>query len=389
MSLQISGWLRYCLVGSILAILTGCGSEEVAGPAEPARPVKTIVIPKAETNGIRRFPARIESTRRAKVSFRVPGKLKELPVTEGQRLKQGDTIATLDPTDYKLAVDDRQADHIRTKKDYERAVPLARDGIVTRREFDRREAEMKRTLAALRQAEKDLEYTVLKAPFAGEVSNRLVQNFEEVQAKQPIIELRDILALEVKFDVPEQIMIRVAQESETADADPEVFVSFDAAPEKKYKLAYREVATKADSATRTFEATYTLRAPTDLAILPGMSANVTVDLSKYITTESVIYVPVEAVTSTKELKGKVWVVDEEAMTVAPRSVEVGKLTGNSIAVVSGLRPGDRVVVAGVPFLVEGMKVTLMSTPEQAVERTDDAKLRRDAEKQLGKNKKAE
>ncbi|MGI9524114.1 MAG: efflux RND transporter periplasmic adaptor subunit [Hyphomicrobiaceae bacterium] len=378
--------------GFVLAstvLIVGCESNEVAAPLEHARPVKTIVIPEAEVSGIRKFPARIESTKRAKVSFRVSGKLKTLPVTEGQRLKQDEVIATLDQTDFKLAVDDRQAAYLRAKKDYDRAVPLAEKGIVTRREFDRREAEMKRTLAALRHAEKELEYTVLKAPFDGEVSNRLVQNFEEIQAKQPVVELRDILALEVKFDVPEQIMIRVAQDSETANSEPEVLVSFDAAPGQKYKLVYREVATKADPATRTFEATYTLRAPSDLAILPGMSANVTVDLSSYVASEPGIYVPVAAVMSTNELKGRVWVVEEDTMTLSPRRVEVGTLSGNSIAVVSGLAAGDRIVVAGAPFLNEGMKVTLMPMPEQALERADDVTLRRDAERQVERTGSAE
>lgn len=369
------------LVLLIPVFLTACSGEEETAPPDVVRPVKTLLIPDFESSGMRSFPGRIESTRRAEVSFRVPGTINELPIKEGERVEQGQVIAKLDDTDYKLAVDDRQAEFFRANKDFERAVPLAEKGFVTLKERDRREADMKRARAALRKAQKDLDYTTLKAPFKGEISNRLVQNFEEVQAKQPIVELRDVAALEVKFDVPEQIMLRITQE-EGASADPDVYAHFDAAPENKYKLVFREIATKADPATRTFEATYSLEAPSEITVLPGMTANVTVDLSQYLDAEAVIYVPVEAIVSSNELAGRAWIVDEQNMTVAAKPVKVGTLRGNSVAITEGLQPGDRIVVAGVPFLVDGMKVTLMPTPEQAEEREDDATTRRAAEKQI-------
>ncbi len=373
----------FCFALLIPFMLTACAEEQDTSAPDVVRPVKTLVIPSFESSGVRNFPARIESTRRAEVSFRVPGTINALPVKEGERLEKGQVIAQLDQTDYKLAVDDREAEYFRAKKDFERAKPLAEKGFVTKKEADRREADMKRSRAALNKARKDLEYTVLKAPFSGEVSNRLVQNFEEVQAKQPVIELRDISALEVKFDVPEQIMLRVSEEAEGSGegaAVPKVFASFDAAPDQKFRLTFREISTKADPGTRTFEATYSLQAPYDLTILPGMSANVSVDLSGYIESEPVIYLPVEAITSTNELAAQVWIVNETDMTVAPRSVKVGALRGGMISVTEGLQPGERVVTAGVPFLVGGMKVRLMPLPEQASERDDDAKIRRNAEK---------
>lgn len=363
-------------------VLTACGQEQETSAPPIVRPVKTMLIPSFETSGIRSFPARIESTRRAEVSFRVPGTVNELPVKEGERVEKGQVIAKLDATDYKLAVDDRQAEFSRAERDFERAKPLAEKGFVTLRERDRREAEMKSARAALTKAQKDLDYTTLKAPFSGEISNRLVQNFEEVQAKQPIVELRDISALEVKLDVPEQIVLRVVDKAEREQAEPDVWAHFDAAPEKKYKLTFREFSTKADPATRTFEATYSLEAPSDITILPGMTANVTVDVSQLFDSKPVIYIPVEAIVSSNELSPRAWVVDETNMTVVPKDVKVGSLRGNSITVTEGLKPGDRVVVAGVPFLYEGMKVTVMPTQEQAEEREEDAQIRRQAEKQI-------
>ena len=380
MSIYIQRHRLFLLLAPLL--LSACTDEQKTAVRDVARPVKTLVIPEFESSGMRSFPARVESTRRAEVSFRVPGTINELPIKEGERLEKGQVIAKLDQTDYKLAVDDREAEFFRARKDFERAKPLAEKGFVTKKEADRREAEMKKARAALNKAKKNLEYTVLTAPFSGEISNRLVQNFEEVQAKQPVIELRDSSALEVKFDVPERIMLLVTEATEGSGdtaKEPEVFAYFDAAPENKYKLTFREISTKADPATRTFEATYSLQTPSDLTILPGMTVNVSVDLAKYINAKPVIYLPVEAITASNTLDARAWVIDEENMTVAPREVKVGTLKGGLISVVEGLKPGERVVVAGVPFLVEGMKVTLMPKREQAAEREDDAQIRRNAE----------
>lgn len=347
---------------------------------EVVRPVKTMVIPTPEGSGVRSFPARVESTRRAEVSFRVPGRVIEMAVKEGERVEKGEIIAKLDPTDFKLVVDEREATLFRTKRDYERAKPLSAKGFLPKKEFDRREADYKTAAVSLKQAKQNLKYTTLEAPFSGEISRRLVQNSEDVEAKQGVVELRDLSALEVKFDVPEQIMLRITEEED--DTEPEVFASFDPVPGKRFPLIFREIATSADAATRTFEATYTMEAPKEILVLPGMTATVTVDLSQYLDIQSAIYVPVEAVVATNELDAKVWLVDEESMTVSPKPVKVGRLRGNSIAVTEGLEPGERIAIAGVPFLVDGMKVTLMATPEQAVEREDDAKIRRAAEKAL-------
>lgn len=380
---------RSAILLALPALLTACGDDGQQAAAPTVRPVKTVVIPAPESGGIRTFPARIESQRRAELAFRVPGKLMELPIKEGDPVEQDQVIARLDPTDYRLVVEEREATLFKAQRDLERAKPLAEKGFVTKRELDRREANLKSARASVDQAKQELDYTTLRAPFAGRISKRLVQNFEEVQAKQTVVELRDLEALEVKFDVPEQIMLRVREaQAKQGDArrDLRIFASFDAAPEKRFDLAFKEAATTADPATRTFEATYTMKTPKELTVLPGMTANVTVDLTKYMDVSDVIYVPVEAVTATNELGGKVWLVDEKTMTLSARDVTVGTLRGGEIAIKNGLKPGERIVVAGVPFLADGMKVSLMVTPEQAREREDDAEIRRASEKSLERAK---
>ncbi len=159
----------------------------------------------------------------------MPGTIVDLPVKEGEAIEQGEMIAQLDPTDFKLVVQEREAELFRARRDFERIEPLAERGFSTVREKDRREYNLKSAQASLDMAKQDLAYTTLTAPFKGRIAKRLVENFEEVQAKEVIVELRDLQALEVKFDVPEQIMLLVKEASaelEETRIEPDVFVFF-------------------------------------------------------------------------------------------------------------------------------------------------------------------
>lgn len=364
-----------CALGALAAvvIVAGCKPPPEPVAAEPAsRPVKTLMIGGATSYGNREFPARVGAAQRVDLSFRLPGKLTKFPVREGQQVKAGDLIAELDNTQHRLEVDSKRALYERARQDYERGRNLVADGNISRMDFDRLTAQWRGTEASYNQARDDLAQTTLKAPFAGRVARTFVENFQEVQAKQAIASLTDVSELEIKVDLPQDLVmqLRSAQGPDAAPgaaaAKANVQVSFGTDRAKLYPLTFVESAAQADPTTQTFEVTFSLPAPSDVRILPGMAAAVTADLSAVLASSSAVYsVPVSAVVATEGRQAEVWVVDEAALTVAPRAVEVGALLGNSIEVKSGLMPGDRVVVTGTAFLREGMKVTLLPDAEQA------------------------
>ena len=234
-------------------------------------------------------------------------------------------------------------------------------------DYDRLEAEFKNAEAALKSARLDLEYTHLKAPFAGVIAKRHIERFEEVQAKQSVLTLQDVTALDVKFDIPESIIRSIRASEETGRARDQVgtYASFEGMPGQRFPLTFKEISTKADAQTQTCEATYTMQQIERGSVLPGMTASVTMDLSKFFGGDVVFNVPVGAVVGDYKLDPRVWVVDEQSMTVAPRAVQVGRMLGDLIEVTDGLKPGERIVTAGVPFLTDGMKVTLIPDREQA------------------------
>lgn len=362
---------------SCILLLSACAEEAPPVASDVSRPVKTVVAAGPDAGGVRRFAARIDANKKAELAFRVPGKVQELLVKEGDDVEEGQAVAKLDPKDFQIVVNDRKATYDNAGKNFKRAKELIEKGHISKMDYDRLEAEFKNARAALDSARQDLSYTTLKAPFEGVVAKRHIQRFEEVQAKQAIVDLQNVKLLEVKFDVPESIIrhVRTSGEDRAKQRDKvKIFASFDDLSGQEFPLRFKELATKADASTQTFEVTYTMEQLTGATVLPGMTATVTVDLSEVLHGRDEIFtLPVSAVVGDYKLDPRIWVVDERSMTVKPQAVKVGRMLGHSIEVLEGVEPGSRIVTAGTPFLVENMKVTLMPDLEQAASRPEDRK----------------
>lgn len=358
-----------------LASLTlfACGEAPPPDTGPVVRPVKSMLVSSPAGSGVRNFPGRIDSANKADLAFRVSGTVARLNVSEGVTVKRGDVIASLDQTDFEITLRDRQATWDRADKDFKRASELVERGAISRRDYDLVEANFKSADAALEQAKQNLAYTTLRAPFDGSIAERHVDQFEEVQGGQQIFSIIDRGSLEVKFDIPESIVMLLPSSPETGERarDASVWATFDVAPDRRFELQFKEATTRADAQTQTFQVTFSLPTPDDVTVLPGMTASVTVDLSQAMNTVSVYYLPVTAVAGTNELKPRVWVVDETTMTVREQPVSVGRMVGSSIEVTEGLEPGLRIVTAGAAYLAEGMAVTLLEQSEQAEPRADD------------------
>lgn len=361
-------------------LLAGCGETPPDAKPPTSRPVKLFTVGGGSSEAIRTFPGRVDATQRAELAFRVGGQLQELRVKEGDLVERGQVLARLDPTDFEIVVEDRQANFDNAMRNFERGKELIVDGNISRLDFDRMEANYRTAAAALSAAKQDLAYTVLTAPFEGRIAARSVENFEEVLARQTVIWLQNIDELDVIINLPQSVVRSISGEGNIEEdlrsgkaADTiRAFVEFDGRGGRQFPLRPKEVATKADEQTQTFRATFTMDAPEAFNVLPGMTATVTLDLTSVVKSENVRWVPARAVQGDSGLVPRVWVLDPDAMTVSAREVEIGRLSGRSVEVLSGLEGGEEIVAVGAPYLSEGMKVTRMPMSEQADPRSDDA-----------------
>lgn len=354
---------------SVSCVFLFCGTLLVAcddsAPKRPeVRPVKVKEVGKPQRIVIRSFPGKVLATDQARLAFEVPGQLIKFPIKEGQKIKKGQLIGELDQTKYQEKVNETKARLIRTRAEYQRARRLVKDDFISRTEFDRKRSAYLVAEANYNTAKKDLNDCTLSAPFDGVIAKKFVKNFEKVKAKQDIVLFQDLDQLDIEVNVPEYIILNLKAEKKAVDEETKV--SFEGAPKQRFKVKVKEFSTQADPETQTYRVLFTLPAPKTLNVFPGMTATVWAplpDLRHH--GEQFILLPGSAVFDGPDQKSSVWVVDTKTKTVKRRVVKISRLQNGSIRVLSGLKPGETVVVAGVHNLQENQKVKIAEPVPEA------------------------
>ena len=399
---------------SLLALAAGCSPPAPKTPPV-VRPVKTIVVAAGEDSRVRVFPGKVEASKQVELTFQVPGLLVSLPVREGQNVAQNDVIAQLRQEDFqaRLAALQGQLDRARAdlqaslagvrpeerqrleaqvrsaeaslvnaRAEYGRATQLLRSRTISRLEFDRaettyrvaqenfeaarqtldqsavgreedvqaRQAEVRGLEGRVVEANLQLSDSTLRAPYGGVIAQRFVEQGQNVRAKQPVVKFQDISEIDIAVDIPESVMADIR----LADI-VQLVAEFSAAPGLRFPVHIKEVAQRADPVTQTFTVRVAMKVPEGVNLLPGMTATVAMTYQRAGILGGRILVPVSAVFKDSSGEQVAWVLGPD-QTVSRRQVKTGEATGGKIEIVEGLQPGDRIAVAGVTFLREGMNV---------------------------------
>lgn len=153
--------------------LTACSpesTEETAAEKDIIRPVKLLTIESTDAINIRRFPAELQASEEADIAFRVGGQLQTLNVVAGQRVKKGELLATLDPTDFKLEVELAEANQRLADAQFKRIQTIFKQNATTKAEYDSSKANLDQANNALQTARNQLKYTKVYAPFDGVIA---------------------------------------------------------------------------------------------------------------------------------------------------------------------------------------------------------------------------
>lgn len=347
--------LGVTIIGLALGLVTGCSEQQEVAAPPTVRPVKVLKVEASDGATTRQFPGQVRAAQRAELSFEVAGTLQKLPVREGQLLEQGDLVAAIDDRDYASALKSAEAQFRTALANFRRGASLVKDGNISKSDFDQLKSRRDVTSAELAKAEKAMSDTRLNAPFSGRVATRFVENFQDIQAKEPIISLQDIEELEILVDIPESQVIRGPRRGEPP---PKTTALFNAFPDKRYELSVKEFSTAADPTTQSFRVVLSMAQPEEFEALPGMTAVVEVQFDATAEASgSRFVVPAIAVFADESGASQIWVVDPQDNRVMKRAVETGKLVGtDSIRIESGLEAGEIIAVSAVSRLREGMEV---------------------------------
>ncbi|MDF1758932.1 MAG: efflux RND transporter periplasmic adaptor subunit [Coxiellaceae bacterium] len=345
---------------SLVISISACSNDDEQ-KTDATRPVKTVLLGDSQSSLERYFPGKVLPSKRADLSFEVAGKLTKFPIDKGELVKKGRLLAQLDQIPFTDAVQQKQARYDLNKAQYSRGKELIKGNYISKSEYDKLKSNYQISEANLSTAKRNLKDSTLHAPFDGIVADTYVENHEQVKAKQVMMSLHDIDKLDIETHVPEKFMLKL-KESEKEKQDKNgasAVVKFDAYPNKQFPLSFKEFASQSDQDTQTYAVTFTMPQPKGLNVLPGMSVTVYVKISnKRFDYSSYYDLPVGAVFSGSNQQSYVWLVNKD-MTIKKQPVTTGTLRRSSIEITKGLKPGDRVVIAGVNFIRDGQKVKLL------------------------------
>lgn len=347
-------WLTLTLV------ISACGEQEQKTPEPVSRPVKLFTVGEMASPRTLKFPGSVSAVQQSEMAFEVSGRIIEMPVTEGDRVEAGKVLARIDPRDYESERDRARAERNAARADFNRYHKAYQADAVTAQQLDMARRALEVAEAGLQRANKAVEDTVLQAPFSGRVARKLVEDFANVQAKQPVMILQSDNALEMKVNIPEADWVghKPVTSAAEIEQDADIRVVLSSLPDRAIPARITAFSTSADPITRTFEVTVGFEPPKDLSVSPGMTGHVAYTPAPEAAPAG-LSIPADAVVAAPDKSPYVWLFDSQAGTVTKRSVEVGELTGDNIQVVSGLEAGDRIAVAGVHTLSEGFPVHAM------------------------------
>ena len=317
--------------GFVLAaaiLLAGCGQKKET-TTTTARPVKTTIV---ESRSIIRkdFSGIVEAVEYVKLAFRVNGQIIQLPVIEGQKVKKGQLIAAIDPRDIALQYAATKSAYETASAQVERNKRLLSRQAISVQEYEISLANFQKAKSEYELSANNMRDTKLTAPFDGSIEKRLVENYQRVNSGEGIVQLVNTHNLRIKFTIPDAYLYLLRAK------DPRFLVEFDTFKGHVFQAKLEEYLDISTDGT-------------------GIPVSITIDDPSV--QESWTIVPLSAVFGESEgNKMYVWVVEDNK--VHKREVTVNAPTGEAQALISeGLKPGEKIVIAGVYQLVEGESIT--------------------------------
>lgn len=321
------------------------GEEDLAIPVEAATVVNENVA--AVYSGT----ATLEADEQATVVSQITGVVLDIHAEEGDFVEAGQVLASVETDRYRLQVEQAEAALRRLETDFQRKKELFERELVSADDFERVSAELQAQKAAYELARLDLEYTSIRAPLSGYISERMVRAGNLVALHDPVYRITSYDPLLAVLHVPER-ELRVLRKG------LEVSVVLDAWPGETFGGEIIRISPVIDPATGTFRVTAAVQDRDDM-LKPGLFGRVEI---LYDLRENVPVIPRSAVITEDELN-HVFVVGEDGSAVR-RSVQLGYERAGVVEVRAGVSTGETVVTAGKGSLSDGARVEIIETGAQ-------------------------
>jgi membrane fusion protein, multidrug efflux system len=287
----------------------------------------------------------VEARQTVSVGFRVGGLVGAVAVEEGQRVRQGQLLAALDPEDYRLQLELARAAASRGTDQFERARAIHAEGRLTAADYAAAEAGAREAGAHEQLAMRALENTRLHAPLTGVIAHRRIQPGEQVGPGTPVFTIVSFDPARVRVGVPEREIGRVHAGMRARIAIPSL-------GGWSAEGAIERVGVVPDPVSRTYPVRISLANP-GLVLRPGMIAHVRIEEDSRSTA---LTLPGEAILRDPSGVTVVYVYFPDQGQVFSRRVEVGAVHGREVEILSGVAADELIVIGGQHRVRDGTRV---------------------------------
>jgi len=343
---------RRLFAGLFGALLLSACADDQPGPA-PARPssgphlVTAISVERAPVVARQERPGSLRLRRLVRLFSQEEGRITDLDLYEGDQVRAGQTLVQLDDDLLRAELDKARATAAQERLNLERLESLARRRAAADDEVARARTELAIAEADLRLLETRLDFTLIRAPFAGVITERLVEPGDFATKNTHLLTLADPASLVAEVAVSELVLPQLA----VGDA---VRIRLDALGGTWFDGRILRIHPTLSASTR--QARVEVRFD---AIPDGARAGQFARVELATAALPRLLVPFRAVQ--QERAGAfVWVVDADGRS-ARRPVETGLRIADSVEVLAGLEPGEQVITRGFLGLAEGRTVEVTAT----------------------------
>ncbi len=351
-----------------LGLATACGGKKAPPPS--AVPVTAADAVQKDVRMVVTAIGTVEAYNTVSLKALVAGQIMKVHFKEGQDVRKGDLLFTIDPRPYQAALDQAKAQLARDRAQLvsaaaqaSRYADLVKKDYVTQQQFDDANANAEALKATVKADEANVQdaaislgYCSIRASMDGRLGNLLVQEGNLVKANDvPLVTLNQITPVYVAFSVPEQQLAEIRREE--AKGPLAVAAAFPGASGGTFTGSLSFIDNAVDSATGTIllKATFPNE---DKALWPGQFVNVTLDLSMI---KGAVLVPTQAVQQGQQ--GAYLYTIKPDGTVDMRLVKTGQSRNGETVIEEGVQGGEKVVTDGQLRLFPGAKVSIV--PPQA------------------------
>lgn len=333
-------------------LVVGCSSGADDENVEETIPVvKVERVDNRDVVQLGTYTATVEPELINNISSSTPNRIKEILVDEGYQVLKGQTVAILDDvntTSYEIQVANAKANLENIRQNYDRAVKLLEIGGGTQQSVDQMYLQLVNAENSLTAAERTLanvkENTILVSPISGVVTAR---NYDpgDMTGALPIITVAQVNPVKIVINVPESELSKIYKGMPAA-------ITFDTYGDRNFEGHITMVSPTVDTNSRTFGVEIGLENSEGL-ILPGMFGRVKLELGN----ANHVVVPDRAVVK-QQGSANQYVYVYKSGKVSFNKVELGRRLDNAYELLSGVNPGDTVVVTGQTRLADGVPVEI-------------------------------